>query len=84
MSGLYRSRPAVVEAHHWDGQPGTAETILAWLDSHDVLAAQDGHLISLPQGDVFPGDFIVRNSHGSFVILTPTAFHSAYESVLRR
>jgi hypothetical protein len=86
---LFRKRPFVVEAEHFDGSVESANRVLAWIGKRGGAAKRlhginpsRGLILSTHTGDVIvvPGDWVVRDSAGGFAPCKPGTFTATYEA----
>jgi hypothetical protein len=81
--GLYREKPVMIEAWHFDGTLASIEGLLASSDAVTV-AGGAGDLyaeIATPEGtlEVVAGDWITRQADGALYRCTPQYFAANYE-----
>jgi hypothetical protein len=84
---LYRKKPVVVEAMHWDGYPVTATVIINWMLANDGTARyhDDPSALSIDtlEGTMtaVPGDWVIRGVKGEFYSCAADVFALTYEAV---
>lgn len=81
----YRKKPAVIEAHQWDGSKKSTTQILKWMFPDLPPDAEASELtIKTLEGDLHasPMDFIIRGIKGEFYPCKPDIFEATYELVL--
>lgn len=84
--GVFRKRPATIEAWHWDGSAECGELIADWVESNGGFAALGPAVNRIYLGpDIFPvqpGDWVIRDKFGDFWPLDDVTFPAVYESLL--
>jgi hypothetical protein len=82
---LYRKKPVVVEAMHWDGYPVTATVIIDWMLASDGTARyhDDPSALNIDtlEGTMtaYSGDWIIKGVKGEFYPVKDPIFRETYE-----
>lgn len=82
----YRKTPVAIEAVQFTGDVGAPEIVALDLASeHDINRGHDIIVIQRPYGlgrtEVHPGDWVIRDTHGSLSACRSDIFEKTYEAV---
>jgi len=86
--GIYRTRPDVVQAVHFDGSEASAEVILQWTKGLNRVRSFENSLdhtwvidIHTSKGTIHagPGDWIVKRNMVDFTVVKDSVFKDTYE-----
>jgi len=84
---LYRKKPVVIEALHWDGTVSAATMVIDWMLAlggtaryHDDDLPPSLHIDTL-EGTMTaaPGDWVIQGVKGEFYPCKPDIFDATYE-----
>lgn len=85
---LYRKKPNIVEAFHWDGAEDKALEIINWIRSSRAEASYDRiglkiwiHTLEGTMSAT-PNDYIIKGIQGEFYPCKPDIFESSYDKVV--
>lgn len=86
---LFRKKPVVIEARHFDGSEASARDLLAWMhvtDSHAqavIVGLEKALDIETKEGVMTAkqGDWVIRGVAGEFYPIKPEIFEATYEPV---
>lgn len=91
MADLYRKKPVVIEALHWDGRASAATVVIDWMLANGGTAryrddrSPGGLNLSIDtiEGTMAasPGDWIIKGVKGEFYPCRADIFEATYERV---
>lgn len=86
---MFRKKPVVIEARHYDGGREAAYSLIDWIDQdaegNDAVydPEDNGVAIKTLEGvmTAVPGDWIIRGVQGEFYPCKPDIFAATYDEV---
>jgi hypothetical protein len=89
--GIFKSKPATIEAHQFDGKFGTKKKMETefGVTTISVTTSYNGNLLGWKiktlggSHEVESGDWIIKGIAGEFYICKPDIFEATYEAVLK-